>query len=93
MRSSSWRPRIVGREWPMRRSPSLGCKLVGLPASLLRFQERVAFGAAIDALDGVKVSKRSLTGIDSLSGGANPTGHSSSIAPGLTYHSVIGEAM
>ena len=43
----------------------LGRKLVGLPASLLRFQNRV-LSAVVDVLDGVKVTRRSITGIDSL---------------------------
>ena len=70
----------------------LGRKLVGLPASLLRFQERV-LSAAIDALDGVKLSRRSLTGIDSLSPEAPiyRAFERAPFAPGLTYHSVIGD--
>jgi pimeloyl-ACP methyl ester carboxylesterase len=70
----------------------LGRKLVGLPASLLRFQERV-LSAAIDALDGVKVSRRSFTGIDSLSPEAPiyRAFERAPFAPGLTYHSVIGD--
>ena len=70
----------------------LGRKLVGLPASLLRFQSRV-LSAVIDALDGVKVSRRSFTGIDSLSQEA-PIGRAferAPFAPGVTYHSVIGD--
>jgi pimeloyl-ACP methyl ester carboxylesterase len=70
----------------------LGRKLVGLPASLLRFQSRV-LSAVVDALDGVKVSRRSFTGIDSLSQEA-PIGRAFEHAPfaaGLTYHSVIGD--
>ena len=70
----------------------LGRRLVGLPASLLRFQGRV-LSAVIDALDGVKVSRRSFTGIDSLSPEA-PIDRAfgrAPFAPGLTYHSVIGD--
>ncbi len=70
----------------------LGRKLVGLPASLLHFQSRV-LSALVDALDGVKVSRRSFTGIDSLSQEA-PIGRAFQRAPfatGLTYHSVIGD--
>ena len=70
----------------------LGRKLVGLPASLLQFQSRV-LSAVIDALDGVKVSRRSFTGIDSLSQEA-PIGRAferAPFAPGVTYHSVIGD--
>jgi pimeloyl-ACP methyl ester carboxylesterase len=70
----------------------LGRKLVGLPASLLRFQERVLL-AVVDALDGVKLSRRSFTGIDSLSPEAPiyKAFERAPFAPGLTYHSVIGD--
>ena len=70
----------------------LGRKLVGLPASLLQFQERV-LSVVVDTLDGVKVSRRSFTGIDSLSPEA-PVYKALERAPfatGLTYHSVIGD--
>ncbi len=70
----------------------LGRKLVGLPASLLRFQRRVLL-ALVDVADGVKVGRRSLTGIDSLSPEA-PIYKAFERAPfasGLTYHSVIGD--
>ena len=62
----------------------LGRKLVGLPASLLRFQERV-LSAAIDALDGVKVSQ-TLVNRDRfpIPGGANLQGiRARSIRPRL----------
>jgi len=70
----------------------LGRKLVGLPASLLRFQKRV-LSAVVDVLDGVYLSRRSFTGIDSLSPEA-PMYKAFERAPfatGLTYHSVVGD--
>jgi pimeloyl-ACP methyl ester carboxylesterase len=70
----------------------LGRRLVGLPASLLRFQHRV-LSAVVDVLDGVKVTRRSITGIDSLSPEApiyRAFGRAP-FAPGLVYHSVIGD--
>jgi pimeloyl-ACP methyl ester carboxylesterase len=69
-----------------------GRKLVGLPASLLQFQGRV-LSAVIDVLDGVKVSRRSFTGIDSLST-ESPIYRAferAPFAPSLTFHSVIGD--
>ena len=70
----------------------LGRKLVGLPASLLRFQNRV-LSAVVDVLDGVKVTRRSITGIDSLSPEAPiyRAFERAPFAPGLVYHSVIGD--
>ena len=70
----------------------LGRRLVGLPASLVRFQAR-AFSALSDALENVNVSKRSFTGIDSLSPEAPiyKAFERAPFAPGLTYHSVIGD--
>jgi pimeloyl-ACP methyl ester carboxylesterase len=70
----------------------LGRRLVGLPASLVRFQAR-AFSALADALENVNVSKRSFTGIDSLSPEAPiyKAFERAPFAPGLTYHSVIGD--
>ena len=70
----------------------LGRRLVGLPASLVGFQAR-AFSALADALENVNVSKRSFTGIDSLSPGAPiyKAFERAPVAPGLTYHSVIGD--
>jgi triacylglycerol esterase/lipase EstA (alpha/beta hydrolase family) len=56
----------------------LGRKLVGLPASFLRFQNRV-LSAVADVLDGVKVSRRSVTGIDSYRRRAQSTRHSSEL--------------
>ena len=43
----------------------LGRKLVGLPASLLRFQNRV-LSAVVDVLDGIKVTRRSIPDSDTL---------------------------
>ena len=70
----------------------LGRRLVGLPASLVRFQAR-AFSALADVLENVNVSKRSFTGIDSLSPEAPiyKAFERAPFAPGLTYHSVIGD--
>jgi pimeloyl-ACP methyl ester carboxylesterase len=70
----------------------LGRKLVGLPASLMRFQRRVLL-AVVDVVNGVKISRRSFTGIDSLSPEA-PIYKAFERAPfasGLVYHSVIGD--
>ena len=69
-----------------------GRNLVGLPSSLLRFQKR-ALSALADALDGMKVSRRSFTGIDSLSPQAPiyKAFEHAPFAPGLAYHSVIGD--
>ncbi len=70
----------------------LGRKLVGLPTSLLRFQRRVLM-AVVDVVDGAKISRRSITGIDSLSPEAPiyKAFESAPFASGLVYHSVIGD--
>ena len=70
----------------------LGRKFVGLPTSLVRFQTRV-LSSLVDVLDGLKVSRRSFTGIDSLSPEAPiyKAFEHAPFAPGLAYHSVIGD--
>ena len=70
----------------------LGRKFVGLPTSLVRFQTRV-LSSLVDVLDGLKVSRRSFTGIDSLSPEAPiyKAFEHAPFAPGFAYHSVIGD--
>jgi pimeloyl-ACP methyl ester carboxylesterase len=66
----------------------LGRRLVGLPASLVRFQAR-AFSALADALEN-ECEQAFVTG-SILSPGRQSGPSSALIAPGLTYHSVIGD--